>query len=110
MDAPEGSPLPRTGELSRRLLVSVHVLRARESRCGLLQRMRWLYPEAHALRVPPAAGLWTRVAKQAFKGSVGNVPDRLDARAGRAAQPRLQPAARDRPAGAVQHWRACHRH
>src|SRR5947209_4718291 len=62
MDNPEGSPLPRTGELlrigelSRRLGVSDHVLRAWESRYGLLQPVRSaggfrLYSEADALRV-----------------------------------------------------------
>jgi len=69
--APEGSPLPRIGELSRRLGVSAHVLRARESRYGLLQPVRSaggirLYPEADALRVRRLP-LWIRVAKQADK-------------------------------------------
>src|ERR1700749_4571025 len=56
MDTPESSPLLRIGELSRRLGVSDHVLRAWESRCGLLQPVRSaggfrLYSEADALRV-----------------------------------------------------------
>ena len=56
MDTPESSPLLRIGELSRRLGVSDHVLRAWESRYGLLQPMRSaggfrLYSEADALRV-----------------------------------------------------------
>src|SRR4249919_1572183 len=56
MDAPESSPLLRIGELSRRLGVSDHVLRAWESRYGLLQPVRSaggfrLYSEADALRV-----------------------------------------------------------
>src|SRR5206468_4525504 len=62
MDNPEGSPLPRTGELlrigelSRRLGVSDHVLRAWESRYGLLQPVRSaggfrLYSEADESRV-----------------------------------------------------------
>ena len=56
MDTPEGSPLLRIGELSRRLGVSDHVLRAWESRYGLLQPVRSaggfrLYSEADALRV-----------------------------------------------------------
>jgi DNA-binding transcriptional MerR regulator len=40
MDTPEGPPLLRIGELSRRLGVSDHVLRAWESRYGLLQPVR----------------------------------------------------------------------
>ena len=58
MDTPEGSPVLRIGELSRRLGVSDHVLRAWESRYGLLQPVRSaggfrLYSEAdaHALHV-----------------------------------------------------------
>jgi MerR family transcriptional regulator, light-induced transcriptional regulator len=56
MDAPESSPLLRIGELSRRLGVSDHVLRAWESRYGLLRPVRSaggfrLYSEADALRV-----------------------------------------------------------
>src|SRR5271166_1307711 len=56
MDAPDGSPVLRIGELSRRLGVSDHVLRAWESRYGLLQPVRSaggfrLYSEADALRV-----------------------------------------------------------
>jgi MerR family transcriptional regulator, light-induced transcriptional regulator len=56
MDTPEGSPVLRIGELSRRLGVSDHVLRAWESRYGLLQPVRSaggfrLYSEADALRV-----------------------------------------------------------
>ena len=56
METPEGSPLLRIGELSRRLGVSDHVLRAWESRYGLLRPVRSaggfrLYSEADALRV-----------------------------------------------------------
>ena len=56
MSTPEGSPLVRIGELSRRLGVSDHALRAWESRYGLLQPVRSaggfrLYSEADALRV-----------------------------------------------------------
>jgi MerR family transcriptional regulator, light-induced transcriptional regulator len=56
MDPPESSPLLRIGELSRRLGVSDHVLRAWEGRYGLLQPVRSaggfrLYSEADALRV-----------------------------------------------------------
>ena len=56
MDNPEGSPVLRIGELSRRLGVSDHVLRAWESRYGLLRPVRSaggfrLYSEADAGRV-----------------------------------------------------------
>jgi MerR family transcriptional regulator, light-induced transcriptional regulator len=56
MNTPEGSPVLRIGELSRRLGVSDHVLRAWESRYGLLQPVRSaggfrLYSEADALRI-----------------------------------------------------------
>jgi DNA-binding transcriptional MerR regulator len=56
MDTPEGPPVLRIGELSRRLGVSDHVLRAWESRYGLLQPVRSaggfrLYSEADAQRV-----------------------------------------------------------
>src|ERR1700758_4331712 len=56
MDTPEGSPVLRIGELSRRLGVSDHVLRAWESRYGLLQPVRSaggfrLYSEADESRV-----------------------------------------------------------
>jgi len=56
MDTPDGSPMLRIGELSRRLGVSDHVLRAWESRYGLLQPVRSaggfrLYSEADESRV-----------------------------------------------------------
>ena len=56
MDSQDGQPVLRIGELSRRLGVSDHVLRAWESRYGLLQPVRSgggfrLYSEADALRV-----------------------------------------------------------
>src|SRR5579872_4313368 len=56
MDVPESGPLLRIGELSRRLGVSDHVLRAWESRYGLLQPVRSaggfrLYSEADESRV-----------------------------------------------------------
>jgi DNA-binding transcriptional MerR regulator len=52
----EGPPMLRIGELGRRLGISVHVLRAWESRYGLLQPLRSaggfrLYSEADVLRV-----------------------------------------------------------
>ena len=56
METPEGPPELRIGELSRRVGVSDHVLRAWESRYGLLQPVRSaggfrLYSEADAVRV-----------------------------------------------------------
>ena len=56
MDTPEGPPVLRIGELSRRLGVSDHVLRAWESRYGLLQPLRSaggfrLYSEADESRI-----------------------------------------------------------
>ena len=56
MSTPEGSPVLRIGELSRRLGVSDHVLRAWENRYGLLQPVRSpggfrLYSEADESRV-----------------------------------------------------------
>ncbi len=56
MDSPSGRPLLRIGELSRRLGVSDHVLRAWESRYGLLQPVRSaggfrLYSEADEARI-----------------------------------------------------------
>ncbi len=56
MDNPDGSSMLRIGELSRRLGVSDHVLRAWESRYGLLQPVRSaggfrLYSEADESRV-----------------------------------------------------------
>ena len=56
MELPGDRPLLRIGELSRRLGVSDHVLRAWESRYGLLQPVRSpggfrLYSEADELRV-----------------------------------------------------------
>ena len=54
MDTPEGSPVLRIGELSRRLGVSDHVLRAWESRYGLLQPVR----SAGGFRLYSAADEW----------------------------------------------------
>ena len=56
MDLPGDRPLLRIGELSRRLGVSGHVLRAWESRYGLLRPVRSaggfrLYSEADEMRV-----------------------------------------------------------
>jgi len=88
MDTPESSPLLRIGELSRRLGVSDHVLRAWESRYGLLQPVRSaggfrLYSEADALRVRRmqahlADGLSAAEAARAVLGQ----DSRADGRAG----------------------------
>ena len=89
MDTPESSPLLRIGELSRRLGVSDHVLRAWEGRYGLLQPVRSaggfrLYSEADALRVRRmqahlADGLSAAEAARAVLGQ----DSRADGRAGR---------------------------
>lgn len=78
MDTPEGSPVLRIGELSRRMGVSDHVLRAWESRYGLLQPVRSaggfrLYSEADESRVRRmqahlAHGLSAAEAAQAVLG------------------------------------------
>ena len=78
MDAPESPPVLRIGELSRRLGVSDHVLRAWESRYGLLQPVRSaggfrLYSEADESRVRRmqahlAHGLSAAEAAQAVLG------------------------------------------
>jgi MerR family transcriptional regulator, light-induced transcriptional regulator len=78
MDTPDGPALLRIGELSRRLGVSDHVLRAWESRYGLLQPVRSaggfrLYSEADALRIRRmqahlARGLSAAEAAQAVLG------------------------------------------
>ena len=88
MDTPESSPLLRIGELSRRLGVSDHVLRAWEARYGLLQPVRSaggfrLYSEADALRVRRmqahlADGLSAAEAARAVLGQ----DSRADGRAG----------------------------
>jgi len=88
MDTPESSPLLRIGELSRRLGVSDHVLRAWEGRYGLLQPVRSaggfrLYSEADALRVRRmqahlADGLSAAEAARAVLGQ----DSRADGRAG----------------------------
>ena len=77
----EGLPALRIGELSRRLGISDHVLRAWESRYGLLQPMRSaggfrLYSEADVLRVRRmqahlARGLSAAEAAQAVLGEDG---------------------------------------
>lgn len=98
MDHSEGPPLLRIGELSRRLGVSDHVLRAWESRYGLLRPVRSaggfrLYSEADEGRVRRmqarlADGL---SAAEAAKAALGE-----DSRAG----------ADTRPPGAAASWPA----
>jgi MerR family transcriptional regulator, light-induced transcriptional regulator len=104
MDSPDGSPVLRIGELSRRLGVSDHVLRAWESRYGLLQPVRSaggfrLYSEADALRVRRmqahlAHGLSAAEAARAVLGEDnGAGPDPGQA----AGQHRTAPAASELP-------------
>jgi MerR family transcriptional regulator, light-induced transcriptional regulator len=108
MDAPDGSPVLRIGELSRRLGVSDHLLRAWESRYGLLQPVRSaggfrLYSETDALRVRRmqahlARGLSAAEAAQAVLGEDSGA--RADP--GRAAAPRRAPSATGELSGALQ--------
>jgi MerR family transcriptional regulator, light-induced transcriptional regulator len=104
MDTPDGSPVLRIGELSRRLGVSDHLLRAWESRYGLLQPVRSsggfrLYSEADALRVRRmqahlAHGLSAAEAARAVLAE----DSRAGADPGRAAvQHRAPPAASELP-------------
>ncbi len=104
MDSPENSPLLRIGELSRRLGVSDHVLRAWESRYGLLQPVRSaggfrLYSEADESRVRRmqahlARGLSAAEAAQAVLGE--------DGEAGQATGPGLVPATAGELPGALR--------
>ena len=99
MDTPDGSPVLRIGELSRRADVSDHVLRAWESRYGLLKPVRSaggfrLYSEADALRVRRmqahlARGLSAAEAARAVLGE----DSRAGADPGRAAGPHRAPPA-----------------
>jgi MerR family transcriptional regulator, light-induced transcriptional regulator len=94
MDTPDAPPVLRIGELSRRLGVSDHVLRAWESRYGLLQPVRSvggfrLYSEADESRVRRmqahlAHGLSAAEAAQAVLAEDSRTP----ADHGRAAAPR----------------------
>jgi MerR family transcriptional regulator, light-induced transcriptional regulator len=107
MDTPEGPPVLRIGELSRRLGVSDHVLRAWESRYGLLQPVRSaggfrLYSEADALRVRRmqaylAHGLSAAEAARAVLGEDSGA----GAGPGRATERRAPPAASEL-SGALQ--------
>src|ERR1700748_2634424 len=103
MDTPESSPLLRIGELSRRVAVSAHVLRAWEPRYALLQPVRSaggfrLYSEADALRVRRmqahlADGLSAAEAAQAGLGEDNGAGHR------RAGGPGGERAVRSPPAG-----------
>jgi DNA-binding transcriptional MerR regulator len=88
MEFPVDRPLLRIGELSRRLGVSDHVLRAWESRYGLLQPVRSpggfrLYSEADELRIRRmqaylADGLSAaEAARAALSGGADAAPGRL---------------------------------
>ncbi len=98
MDTPDGSAALRIGELSRRLGVSDHVLRAWESRYGLLQPVRSaggfrLYSEADAARVRRmqahlAQGLSAAEAARAVLGE----EDAAGTGSGRAAGPDRAPS------------------
>jgi DNA-binding transcriptional MerR regulator len=100
MDTPEGPPVLRIGELSRRLGVSDHVLRAWESRYGLLQPVRStggfrLYSEADESRVRRMQGHLARglSAAEAARAVLGE-DNGAGAEPGRAAGPhRGAPAA-----------------
>ena len=99
MDTPDGPPVLRIGELSRRLGVSDHVLRAWESRYGLLQPVRSaggfrLYSEADESRVRRmqaylADGLSAAEAARAVLGEDSGA----SADPGRAAGPHRAPPA-----------------
>ena len=108
MDTPDGPPVLRIGELSRRLGVSDHALRAWESRYGLLQPVRSaggfrLYSEADERRVRRmqshlARGLSAAEAARAVLGEdsgAGTGP-------GRAAGPHRAPPAVGELSGALR--------
>jgi DNA-binding transcriptional MerR regulator len=108
MDTPEVSAVLRIGELSRRVGVSDHLLRAWESRYGLLQPVRSsggfrLYSEADATRVRRmqahlASGLSAAEAAQAVLGEDSGA----GADPGRAAAPRRVPPATSELSGALR--------
>jgi DNA-binding transcriptional MerR regulator len=105
---PDGSPVLRIGELSRRLGVSDHVLRAWESRYGLLQPVRSaggfrLYSEADALRIRRmqahlAHGLSAAEAARAVLGEDSGA----GADPGRAAGPDRAPSTASELSGALR--------
>ena len=89
MDTPSDRPLLRIGELSRRLGVSDHVLRAWESRYGLLQPVRSpggfrLYSEADEARVRRMQGYLAGglSAAEAARAALGDDPGTTAASAG----------------------------
>src|ERR1039457_5934225 len=108
MDAPEGLPLLRIGELSRRLGVSDHVLRAWENRYGLLQPVRSpggfrLYSEADESRVRRmqahlAHGLSAAEAALPVLGEDGPAGADLSP----AAEPHRAPATASEPSAALR--------
>ena len=108
MDTPEGSPVLRIGELSRRLGVSDHVLRAWESRYGLLQPVRSaggfrLYSEADAGRVRRMqAHLASGLSAAEAAGAVLGEDSGAGADLGRAAGPHRAPPAESELSGALR--------
>jgi MerR family transcriptional regulator, light-induced transcriptional regulator len=109
MDTPDGTPVLRIGELSRRLGVSDHVLRAWESRYGLLQPVRSaggfrLYSEADESRVRQMqAQLAQGLSAAEAARSVLAEDSQSQADHGRAAGPhRAWPAASELSAGLRQ--------
>jgi MerR family transcriptional regulator, light-induced transcriptional regulator len=106
MELPEDRPLLRIGELSRRLGVSDHVLRAWESRYGLLQPVRSpggfrLYSEADESRIRQmqaylADGLSAAEAARAALGGGA------DAALGRHAELHLSASAESEPSAALR--------
>ena len=106
MEFPGDSPLLRIGELSRRLSVSDHVLRAWENRYGLLQPVRSpggfrLYSEADEWRIRPmraylADGLSAAEAARATLG--GDASTSL----GYLARPRLTASAGSEPSARLR--------
>ena len=123
MDNPEGPAVLRIGELSRRLGVSDHVLRAWESRYGLLQPVRSaggfrLYSEADAGRVRRmqahlADGLSAAEAAKAVLGEDSRAwadatrpPEPDTARPSGAGTTRPSGAGTTRPSGADTPWPA----
>ncbi len=112
MASSEGPSVLRIGELSRRLSVSDHVLRAWESRYGLLQPVRSaggfrLYSEADVLRVRRmqahlASGLSAAEAAQAVLAGESAEESPARTEAGRAAGPDHVPAAATELSGALR--------
>jgi MerR family transcriptional regulator, light-induced transcriptional regulator len=100
----EGTPVLRIGKLSRRLGVSDYVLRAWESRYGLLQPARSaggfrLYTEADMLRVRQMQG---HLARGLAAAEAARAVLEEDARPGRAARPDRLPVAAVDSVGALR--------